>query len=451
MEPKPLEAKPFAPVQREQHTLADSPDARAAAAAAAQGDGGQLESRIASTARETPHARGHEGKVIPFPARRDDEPSAAEAAYNAPQATPNAHDTAEPDASAIVAAAAEEEAPISAAPNTPPMAHVLASQRSALAQQVAPAEPTVREPALERRREREERVGGQTLSLGSGLPAEVASTGMPPLAAVAPVGATQRLGSGGTQMLDVRTPGTAATPPAIPAGLSTLKSHPDGDKPASTRTRGDGVHEALHDDFFDAGEQGLYEGGHGAESHHVLDEELEHDVPRLIVRTPEQEMRRNRMMRVVGVVVGVVLGVLVFAILRGRGSSTEDDKQNPAARGAEHAVTPPAAVQPPAPPAVVTPPPPPPPEVVTPLPPPEAVTPPPAPAAAPPVAKPEDKPHAEKPAPAAPAVAPTPKPRPVGEPAAARPTPAPAQPRPTPTPAPAPAPAGKPPTVSFPD
>ncbi len=435
MESKPLEAKPFAPEQHEQRTLADSPDARAAAAAAAQGDGGQQESRIASTARETPQARVQEGKIIPFPARReDDEPSAPDAA---------------PDASAVVAAAAEEEAPISAAPNTPPMPHVLASQRAAVSQQqVAPAEPTVREPVVERRREREDRVGGQTLSLGSGLPTELTPdhpAAMAPLLAAKPVAAAQRFGSSGTQMLDARAPATAATPPAIPAGLSTMKSHADSDKPASTRSPGHGVHEALHDDFFDAGEQGLYEGGHRAQSHHVLDEELEHDIPRLIVRTPEQEMRRNRMMRVVGVVVGVVLGVLVFAILRGRRNSVEDGKQN--TRGVEHAAPPPAPVQPPAPPVVVTPPPPPPPEaVMPPPPPPEVVTPP----VAVPAAKPDEKPHAGKPAavvhPAEPAIA-TPKPRPAGEPAAARPTPAPAQPRPAATPAPA----GKPPTVSFPD
>lgn len=240
-------------------------------------------------------------------------------------------------------------------------------------------------------------------------------------------------------MLDARPAGVAATPPAIAAGLSTMKSHHDLDKPASTRSRTDGVHEALHDDFFDAGEQGLYEGGHGASSHHVVDEELEHDAPRLIVRTPEQELRRNRMMRVVGVVVGVVLGVLVFAVLRGRGASPEYPKPRPTGR--VDAVSPPAAIEPP-PPPVVTPPAPPP--VVTPPPEPETVTPP-TPTRAPPAA--EAKPPVEKPAPNArpqPDVAASPKPRPAPEPKP-RPSPAPAQP------APQPAPAGKPPTVSFPD
>jgi hypothetical protein len=316
---------------------------------------------------------------------------------------------------------------------------------------------------LERRREREERlVGNQTLSLGSGLPPEVAVSAAappeptPPLAAGVPQG-TQRYGSNGTHMLDMSLP-VAAAAPAVAGGLSTMKSH-DAEKAASPRSRQEPVHEALHDDFFDAGEQGMYEGGHGAERHQVLDEdlELEHDVPRIIVRTPEQEMRRNRMMRVVGVVVGVVLGVLVFAVLRGRGNGPEEAKPGAAARGAEPPVAAPAPVEPPPPPAAVTPPPPPPPEPAEVAPPPEpaAVTPPPVekPVAEKPVVeKPVvEKPVVEKPAPAArpEGAAATPRPRPTpAEPAPAKP--APAQPRPA-TPAPAPVAPGKPPTVSFPD
>jgi CheY-like chemotaxis protein len=433
MESKRVEATPFVPLPEQPRTLADSPDARAAAAAA-QAQTGQQESRIASTARETPQARGHEGKVIPFPARREDEAPLAEAG----SATP---------------APAEEEAPISAAPNTPPMPHVLASQQAAQKSEapsrpvasVAPAEPTVREPALERRREREERsVGGQTLNLGSGLPPEVAAASEPASAKAAPPAlpgaSTQLFGTGGTQMLDMR----AAPAPAVNGGLTTLKGHQhELDRAPSSRTPAE-VTPELHDDFFDAGEQGLYEGGHGPESrHHVLDDDLEHDVPRIVVRTPEQEMRRNRMMRVVGVVVGVVLGVLVFAVLRGRGSkpAVEDATSNSAARPLD--VTPPAPVAPSAP-AQVAPPPPPPPEPVAP---PEPETPP-APAV---LEKPVAKPPVEKPAPAArvDSPAPAPRPRPATADAPA-PKPAPVQPRPAGPVGPA-IPAGKPPTVSFPD
>ena len=452
LESKPVEPKPFAPMQEEQRTLADSPDARAAAAAA-QAQTGQQESRVASTARETPQARGHEGKVIPFPARKDEEAAAS-------------------DASALVAEAAEaeEEAPISAAPNTPPMPHVVASQQAAKAQAEAHAqaavpkrttepmrtlgggEPTVREPALERRRERDERlVGGQTLSLGSGLPPEVAtasepapSAPTPPALPAASLQGTQRLGSGGTQMLDAR-PQAA---PTAALGATIKGGHEEAEKPASKGSRGDGAHDE-HDDFFDAGEQGLYEGGHGqgqGARHQVLDEDLEEaDVPRVIVRTPEQEMRRNRMMRVVGIVVGVVLGVLVFAVV-GRGRGGADDAKKDAAKAAEQPATPPTVAAPP-PPAQVTPPPPAPePAAVTPPPPPPE----PAPEAAPPAEKPAtvEKP-AEKPAPAAPRPeAAAPRPRPAPEPAA--PKPAPAQPKPAAPTGPA-VPAGKPPTVSFPD
>jgi CheY-like chemotaxis protein len=440
LESRPVEAKPFVPVQEQQRTLADSPDARAAVAAATA-DAGQQESRIVSTTRETPQARGvYEGKVIPFPARRDDElapDSDAPVALDAPASEAN-------DARAATPVAEAEEAPMSVAPNTPPMPHVLSTQPGTHAQNgeaqrsVAPAEPTVREPALERRREREERMG-QTLSLGSGVPAEIAGLGGEPRPA--PAARTQRFGSAGAEVLDARAPATPSAPAAA-VGSTTIKGHHDVEKAFATGSRHEGAHEALHDDFFDAGEQGMYDGGHGAAIHHALDDELEPDLPRRIVRTPEQEYRRNRMMRVVGVVVGVVLGVLVFAVLRGRGSDSDDAKQNHPTT-VEHAVTPPAP--PPAPPEVVAPPPEP--EVVAP--------PPPEPAPAPPVA--EEKPVAEKPArvarPAEPVPAPTPRPKPAaGEPA---PRPAPAQPRPATAPAtgaaPPPVPAGKPPTVSFPD
>lgn len=439
MESKRVDAKPFVPLPEEPRTLADSPDARAAAAAA-QAQTGQQESRIAATARETPQARGQEGKVIPFPARREDEAPLAEAG-SSPSAPPQ-----------------EEDAPISAAPNTPPMPHVLASQQAAPSPKddaarpvasVAPAEPTVREPALERRREREERlVGGQTLNLGSGVTPEVA-TGSEPHAGqgatppVLPAASTQLFGSGGTQMLDMR----AAPAPAVNGGLATLKGHQhERELAPATRAASEGIPEHLHDDFFDAGEQGLYEGGHGPESrHHVHDDELEHDAPRVVLRTPEQEMRRNRMMRVVGVVVGVVLGVLVFAVLGRRGKAPGEDAKKDTTTAPQSAVTPPAPVDPPAPAQLAPPPPPPPPEPAPVAPP--APTPP-EPAV---VVKPAEKPPGDKPAPAPRVDAPaaTPRPRPAtGETAA--PKPAPVQPRPAGPAKPA-IPAGKPPTVSFPD
>jgi CheY-like chemotaxis protein len=373
------------------------------------------------------------GKVIPFPARRDDEPAV------------------EP-APALAAAPPRDEPPMSAAPNTPPMPHVVASQpgpqsRSEARRSIEPAEPTAREPVVERRREREASLG-QTLSLGSGLPTELLAESSPlptphaasPSLSSSPSGATQRFGSSsGTQPLDMRgsSPGAEAAPAAL--GSSTAKSQHDKsqhdkshheEKVAAPR-----VHEALHDEFFDAGEQGLYEGGHGAEVHHAVEDELETDVPRVVRRTPEQERRRNKMMQVVGLVVGSVLGVLIFAVLaRGR-SQPEPPKDNPPALS-EPPVAPPAAVEPPAPPAVTPPPPAPVVEEPTPR----------APTGAEPPAK---SGAADKPAPAARPAEPgaTPRSKPAGE-AGERPLPTtPSQPR-RPL---LPLPAGKPPTISFPD
>jgi hypothetical protein len=327
------------------------------------------------------------------------------------------------------------------------MPHVIASQRAS--QDVAaPAQPTVREPAVARR---EERVGNQTLQLGSQVreapvrdsePAlSVPSSAIVSTSAQSSMSSTQRLSSGGTQPLDMRggSPAHEAAQPNI--GSRTLRGHEELDKPASGRSRGE-AHEALHDEFFDAGDQVSY-GDEHEHRQHVLDDELEHDVPRVIVRTPEQEQRRAKMMQVVGVVVGVVLGVFVFAILRGRGS----EEPKPPVEQAEQ-VPPPAPQQP----AQLTPPPPPPPVEPPPEPPAEAVKPAEKPVELPPVV---EKPVVEKPVVEKPVVEKpvTEKPRPRPEPAAARP--APAEPRPAPAqprgPVTPPIPAGKPPTVSFPD
>jgi hypothetical protein len=246
----------------------------------------------------------------------------------------------------------EEEAPISAAPNTPPMPHVLASR--AASRSLAPAEPTQREPAVERRREREERTGAQTLHLGSGVPDEVQRLREPPsqpaAASSSGLGSTQRLSSGGTQPLDISAHGRSLDPtPTKPAKQA--------EEHARQRGRADVAHEALHDDFFDAGDQGTYEGGQGL-GHAELDDDLEDQaVPRVVVRTPEQEQRRNRMMQVVGIVVGVVLGVLVFAMLRGRGGEPKPAIEAPAAQPATRAEAP-APVEPPPPPAAQPPAPP---------------------------------------------------------------------------------------------
>ncbi|HEY6077761.1 MAG TPA: response regulator, partial [Polyangiaceae bacterium] len=367
MEVKAPAPRTLPPPPEQQRTLADSPDARAAAAAA-QAEAGH-EARALATLRETPQARAHEGKVIPFPARREDEPGATpeekpglpEAKPAAPEVRPVAPEAklAPPESSPTVEQVEQEEAPISAPPNTPPMPHVLASRSW-----VPPTEPTQREPALERRRERDERLGAQTLHLGSGPPAEALHL-EPPTSSLA---STQRFASGGTTPIGVTTQrGTTPEAPGVKPGAA--RHHDDGERAATPRARGEAVHESLHDDFFEAGEQGIYEGGPASLPPPELEGELEHVLPRSLVRTPEQEHRRNRLMQVVGVVVGVVLGVFVFAILRGRGveepkPDTEPSAASPAQVEAQSPAPPvvqppPAAVEPPpiveAPPAAVEP------------------------------------------------------------------------------------------------
>lgn len=319
---------------------------------------------VASPSREVALPQVPEAKVIPFPARREEE-----SARMAPSE------------------ASSDQAPVSAPPNTPKMPHVLASQRAEQPTFVEPrsqpqAEPTVREPALERRREREALQSGQTLSLGSGLPHE-------------------------------------------------LLQGSENRSPRAPETRD------LHDEFFDAGEEGRYEGGHGTPRQVVPDDEFEQEVRRILVRTPEQERRRSRMMQVVGVLVGVALGVFVFALLQGR-KHRAGEQAKPAAPAQVLEAAPVETTRPqivPTPPTA---------EPVVPV---QPVPVEPAPAEA----KPEPSAAAEPaPVPAPPAevrVAPINRPRPAPPPLVRPSLP---QPRP-PRAVPPPIPAGKPPTVSFPD
>ncbi|MDF3071459.1 MAG: hypothetical protein K0R38_7060 [Polyangiaceae bacterium] len=407
----------FVPVSEPQRTLTDSPDARAAAANA----------QAAPTLPATP-----QGKIIPFPQRREDEEPVAPALVAAPPT--------EPAPVAPPPLPAADEPPASAAPNTPPMPHVRASSAQDTPKPeeprfVAPSEPTVREPAVERRREREAALG-QTLALGTVTAADLAAArGEAPPASAATsaepspsLGATQRLSSGpSAEPVDVPA-SSDHVEDALAAQPSSKVLH-DLEKAAPKAA----AHEALHDDFFDAGEQGAYGESHAAGPHFAADDLDDHEPRRVIVRTAEQERRRNKMMQVVGVLVGVGLGIFVFAILRKGASAPAEDPKQVAPTEAEA----PAA--------------PPPPEAITPPPPPaEVVVPPAAPEPAVQAPKPEVKPTAaEKPAPEKPrgADAGTTKPR---TPAEARPAtpPAAAQPR---GPVPLPIPAGKPPTASFPD
>ncbi|HEY4103795.1 MAG TPA: hypothetical protein VGM44_07885, partial [Polyangiaceae bacterium] len=83
------------------------------------------------------------------------------------------------------------------------------------------------------------------------------------------------------------------------------------------------VEEDGHDDFFSAGERGTYEGGHahsapisvGPQSFDDLGAAEEYR-RRVVRRTPEQEARRERFIRVVSLIVGIGLAMACVALWR---------------------------------------------------------------------------------------------------------------------------------------
>jgi hypothetical protein len=223
-------------------------------------------------------------------------------------------------------------------------------------------------------------------------------------------------------------------------------------------------------DFFSAGDEGRFDGGHGlfeVPEHHDEptstpgDDGHDEEGIEQFTRSPEHEARRTRFMKIVAGVIGFGLAVFAVAIWQSRGSSADEESTSapPAVRPQVAAIRP-------------QPPPPVPPAVVAPAPPPAVE---PASSAAPQAAPPADKKVEEAPAPKAPpASKPAPEPKPaaksdVGKPPAVKPPPAakpPAakppiaegSPPPAEKPKPAPPPpappsepaTGKPPTASFP-
>ena len=243
-------------------------------------------------------------------------------------------------------------------------------------------------------------------------------------------------------------------PPPLPA-TEPRTSHKEEQRALSKRpvvAVGSSDNLDIHDEFFAEGDEGRYEGGPAkvaAETREVaaLVEEVQRQKSERVVRTPEQEERRARNVKLVAGVIGFGLAVAVVGVIRAR-THVESPKPPPVVEAAAVAPPPaPAAPEVPAPQqtqaAPTT-------EQTIEVPPPPA-EPEPEPAEKPvaekPVAeKPVSRPPAEKP------VAPRP---PVERPVAARPPaekPAPKPPaeKPAPVPAPAPPTEGKPPTASFP-
>jgi hypothetical protein len=415
------------------------PEAAAAGADAAEGGGAREEPRSSfehtNTTRETPLARGGEGerapeaKVIPFPAsRREDE------------------------------FVRRDDEPVADAPADP---------RAVPAPDSARDEKTVREP-----------LGAQRLLASELAGAPVvggATTGGATPPSFPAVPAPDR-GPGGTQRL---TPSPVTTVASSSDTTSTLASasvpgeldtrQTDGEPPSSRGVEQHG--RTSEDQFFRAGDEGLYEGGAAeVRQRSLADSDADAAMPH--VRTPEQEARRVRLTKVVVMAMGFIAAIAVFGVVLKR-LGPEPIESAPSAPGAPAAPAPAEKTEPPPvarPAEPIIPPPPaaasaeaPPaeePAPVAPTPPAEAnkvAAPPRAPVVAPPLpppavaAKPE-APKAEPPATVAPKPAPAP-PKPAPE-AAAKPKPAPAAPKPeapAAPPSPPAAPGAAPATAAFPD
>ena len=311
----------------------DATDSRTAAVAA-------LEAGQPESAREMAVMRVIEGKVIPFPApRKEDEPGdpivaqppqAVDIANPPPEPVPAA--AAEPAVRASTqsltdalresssAAAADEASPpaaelapsVAASPALPATATIPAGS-AALAMTLVssgPA-PTEREPAVARRAEQ----------AGADSPSTVITSS--PAESVVPAPVTQALTASAPQT-EPAVPVLPASEPeqapeakpqlvraAVPAGLAVG---------ASTDS---GLVEDVHDEFFSAGEAGSYAGGPisalpgSLDDHHDNDfDDLSGQGRRVIRRTPEQEARRERNIKMVSGLVGVGLAIACVALWR---------------------------------------------------------------------------------------------------------------------------------------
>jgi len=458
----------------------DAPDTRAAAVAA-------REVEQPATSREVPAPREVEGKVIPFPAaRKEDEPAgptvvqppaAVEFALPppAPPASPPAPAPSLADAvrESAAAAAAAHDAPAAPAPAPAPAATPTPAAASAPTAAPTPLPDAVHSgppaPAAllagmvtltsdPTSTERE-----STAARAERPSADFTSTAIisspPEIEEPSPVtqAAARTLSPPGPPADLPAVAAPVSKPEAVPAPRPEPQSTPEPSAAVALAASpsADPDHssvEEAHDEFFSAGEAGSYVGGPISALPDAHDEAHDHDFDdlsghprRVIRRTPEQEARRERNIKVVSGLVGVGLAIACVALWRSHRAAEfvppaptpiTGDLARPAENPREPAVT--ALI--PAPPA------------------PEAT---PEPAKTPePAAKAPEPTKAAPPTAAAPAARPTPTPPPAppaelepksrpGKPAAAtRPG---TTPTPTPTPAPEPRPATtKPPTAAFP-
>ena len=285
-------------------------------------------SQSASTTRETPEARmAVEAKVIPFPApHRDDEP-------------PAARDVPEPP--------------------PPPLEEVRPAP--ATVQSASEPKPTVREPIAERRLVDEapatldalpvpaEPLPGLPVMPVSSAPAVPLSQGPGGTIRTAAPGSLFRssgelplAGSTMTSPSSVSSSSVSSSTTSASSSMastSMLGSPSSHDTPPSGRGREARVSE---DQFFEAGDEGTYEGGHASlrPSIHHEEEEEEPAAPHRSIRTVEQEERRARFIRWVVLAMGFGIAMSVMGVILQRIAP-------PPAEEPSATATPPAAPLPP--------------------------------------------------------------------------------------------------------
>jgi len=311
------------------------------------------------TVRESPGARGVEGKVIPFPS------APPEAPVEAPEPAPPEESEAavvEPSIQplplvAVKAQPATAAEPIAAEPiAAKPIAAESIAAESIAAEPIA-AEPIAAEPIAAEPPAAERTPAAVEASLQAALPP------VAPIPAVReqPAAAASNSARSTQGELAARVPPlpvlghaavTLASSPGVSAEVVALAEQPG---------HGGGFAEDAHDEFFSAGESGAYPGGPistvpeapTAYADRGFDD-FAADARPLIRRSPEQEARRERNIKIVSALVGVGLAVACVALWRSQRANqaaTEMPTQ-PAQVGTEApAIEPsaPPAAEPPAP------------------------------------------------------------------------------------------------------
>jgi DNA-binding response OmpR family regulator len=293
-----------------------------------------------TTMRETPVGRLAEAKVIPFPQARADELVASPASppVSVPAASPPP--ASPPLASPPPVGPAAEAAPAPAFPPTAdraaaptandrlsPMPVVSLTEKAPTEKTAgppAPPLPSAPEPSADGSRDGDASDPRATAILGSPQPPEVTS----PTREEKPLAATREekpLAAAREEkpLAPEPQPVVAAldpTPPAASVSVSQLDQAPasDPEPPVPDDAHlGIGSAEDVHDEFFSAGEAGSYHAAsQAAEEHHGFDDLGADAERRVIARTPEQEARRERNIKIVSALVGVGLAMACVALWR---------------------------------------------------------------------------------------------------------------------------------------